>query len=395
MVHICYSLSDRKGTYTKLVGTSMRSLFEHTEEWVTVHILHDHTLSDDNKRNLMALVRSYGQQLLLYDVEKTFPGRLEKLAEYNKWMEGKIKPGGSLAIWYRLMMGEIIKGPDRIIYLDADTVVNLDIKELWQEKTGENGLAAVVDSVIREQHYSFMVKKGLCQEERYFNSGVLLLDMELWGTQEGLMERGAEFLKEHDLIDYPDQDVLNYFFGEKAGLLPEKYNTLVSWELSHRRNETKPMIYHYANKQYSFDYTNNYHKLFWDNFTETPWCNSEFLCRLSHNMRNNIGGKMLIFSNLTAGKTRVVVGREAERDKYARMLMLREDESFLTVEELNQRGFNLDKKEIMVFFLPYAEYMKAKKHLEACGAEEGAHFVDGNVLTAPDPVQEAKAFLEA
>ena len=67
MIHICYAVSDKKGTYTKLVGTSMHSVFANTKEWVTVHIFHDHSLSEDNRRHLMELVRRYGQQLLFHD----------------------------------------------------------------------------------------------------------------------------------------------------------------------------------------------------------------------------------------------------------------------------------------------------------------------------------------
>ena len=395
MIHICYALSDKKGNYTKMVGTSMRSVFEHTKEWVTVHLLHDHTLSDDNKHKLMQLVRSCGQQIAFYDMEKKFPGRLKALEEYNKWMEGRIKSGISLATWYRLLMGETIQNVDRIIYLDADIIVNLDIKELWQEEVGENGLAAVPDTVIQAGHNSFLVQKKLCDEERYFNAGVLLIDMKLFGVQERLMERGAEVLKKHELIDYLDQDILNYFFGEKARILPEKYNTLVSWELAHGHNELDSKIYHYANKQYAFDYSNNYHRLFLDTFTGTPWCNSDFLCNLARSMRNIAGSKYLIYSNLVAGRTRVVVGKEAERDKYVKMLMLKENETYLTAEELNKKGFRLEPNEILVIFLPFEEYMKVKKHLEACGCMEGAHFLNGSLLTSPEVAQDAQAFLEA
>ena len=60
MIHIAYAVSDKKGTYTKLVGTSMHSVFAHTQEWVTVHLLHDQSLSEDNRRYLMQLVRRFG-----------------------------------------------------------------------------------------------------------------------------------------------------------------------------------------------------------------------------------------------------------------------------------------------------------------------------------------------
>ena len=209
------------------------------------------------------------------------------------------------------------------------------------------------------------------------------------------MERGAEFLKENELIDYPDQDILNYFFSQETRVLPEKYNTLVSWELSHRRNELEPRIYHYANKQYAFDYSNNYHRLFFDTFAGTHWCNTDFLFNLARAVRRSAGANYLIYSNLVAGRTRVVVGKAADRENHTKMLMLRENETYLTVEELNKRGFRLEPGEILVIFLPPEEYMKVKKHLETCGCMEGAHFINGSMLTMPDAAQDAQAFLEA
>lgn len=395
MIHICYTLSDKKGTYTKMIGLSMCSVFQHTNEWVTVHLLHDQSLSDDNRRNLMKLVRTYGHQIVFLDIEKPFKERLKALAEFNKWMDGKIKQGVSLAIWYRLLMGEIIEGVDRIIYLDADTVVNLDIKELWEEETGESGLAAVPDIIIQEGHISHLVNKGLYPEKKYFNSGVLLFDMTRFGKQEGLLESGAEFLKRHDLIDYPDQDILNYFFGGKTNLLDEKYNTLVSRELGRKRNVLEPRIYHYANRQYAFDYGNNYHRLFLDTFAVTPWCNADFFCRLSHNIQQNSRSKLLVFANLVAGKKRIVVGHEEDREKYTKMLMLKEGERYFTAKELDQSGMRLEPNEILIFFLPFEEFMSVKKHLEDCGCTEGIHFLNGNILVTPDAAQDAKAFLEA
>ena len=395
MIHICYAVSDKKGTYTKLVGTSMRSVFAHTEEWVTVHLLHDHSLSEDNRRYLMQLARSYGQQLLFHDFERLYNDRLAQMEADNKWMEGRIQADVSRATWFRLLAGEALNDVERLIYLDADTIVNLDIKELWEEETGQNGLAAVPDTVIQDGNVSLLVKKGLCAAKDYFNAGVLLMDMPVFAQEKNLLERGVAFLQKHELLDYLDQDILNYFYGVQCRLLPEKYNTLVSWEMSKGHNILEPRIYHYANKQYAFDYGNNFHRLFLENFAATPWCNGDFLCHMAHNVQRGTRAKLLIYANLTAGKKRIVVGADKEKEKYRKMLMLRQDEPYLTAAELHAQGMNLAPGEILIFFLPSEEFGQIKKHLESCGAVEGIHFLNGMILTSPDAAQDAKAFLEA
>ena len=57
-VHICYAMYDKNGTFSKYVGTSMTSVFENTDAPVAVHLMHDSTLTDDNREKFEALERS-------------------------------------------------------------------------------------------------------------------------------------------------------------------------------------------------------------------------------------------------------------------------------------------------------------------------------------------------
>lgn len=395
MIHVCYAVSDKKGTYTKYVGASLCSIFENTKEWVTVHFLHDYTLSTDNRRMLMQLVRSYGQQIVFYDFEKIFKKRLVEFEKSNAWMKPYLKPGVSQATWYRLMMGEVLPKVDRLIYFDGDIIVNLDIAELWQEKTGKNGLAAAPDTAIQEGHFSHMVKKGLCEEERYFNAGVLLLDMRKFRQEERLLERGAEFLKENELIDYLDQDILNYFFNKDCRILPEKYNTLVSREFVHKRENVGACIYHYAGQRYAIDAVNNYHRLFLTYFTKTPWCNADFLGNLARNIHQVNRSLMMSYANFIAGMHRIIIGEESERENLAKMMMIKEKEKFYTLKEFNKKGLRLEPNEVIIFFIKQEDYEKVKKNLEAGGVMEGVHFLNGNLFLYRDGSQDAKILRES
>ena len=66
MIHVCYGLHDRDGRYSKFTGTSMLSIFENVSTpppSVTVHILHDNTLSYNNWRNFIYIAGRYGQRV--------------------------------------------------------------------------------------------------------------------------------------------------------------------------------------------------------------------------------------------------------------------------------------------------------------------------------------------
>ncbi|MBR3050926.1 MAG: hypothetical protein IKG61_05695 [Selenomonadaceae bacterium] len=59
MIHVCFGLYDKTGSYSKFTGTAMLSLFENTSADVTVHILHDETLTQDNREKFIYLAGRY------------------------------------------------------------------------------------------------------------------------------------------------------------------------------------------------------------------------------------------------------------------------------------------------------------------------------------------------
>ena len=72
MIHVCYGLHDRDGHYSKFTGTSMLSIFENTsapKHSITVHILHDSTLSQSNHDKFVEIAERYEQNVEFFNVE--------------------------------------------------------------------------------------------------------------------------------------------------------------------------------------------------------------------------------------------------------------------------------------------------------------------------------------
>ena len=63
MIHVCYAMRDESGKYSKFVGTSMLSMFENTREKITVHLIHDSTLSCENRKKFLQIVYKYDQEI--------------------------------------------------------------------------------------------------------------------------------------------------------------------------------------------------------------------------------------------------------------------------------------------------------------------------------------------
>jgi len=114
----------------------------------------------------------------------------------------------------RLFADIIPEIPYKIIYLDTDTVVNGDLKELFKIDISNYELAAVKDLYNWLNPNRWKVKK-------YFNSGVLLLNMkEIRKTK--LFKKSRELVANKKMIS-PDQDALNFLVKKKL-MLPEKFN---------------------------------------------------------------------------------------------------------------------------------------------------------------------------
>ena len=181
MIHVSYCFHDADGRYSKFCGTSILSMFENTSERVTVHILHDNTLTGDNRDKFIYLAGQYRQHIKFYDVDQCASHRMNY---FRQTMSQRFSHLHFIGTFYRLLLPEIISPSiDKIIYLDAgDTIVNLDIKQIWDVELGDHPLAAVdeIDRITGEPMKRSMCDDGLVQYGKYFNAGVLVINLDRW-----------------------------------------------------------------------------------------------------------------------------------------------------------------------------------------------------------------------
>jgi lipopolysaccharide biosynthesis glycosyltransferase len=103
--------------------------------------------------------------------------------------------------------------PDKIIYLDIDTVINNDIAELFNQDI-ENYEVGVVRDV-------FILGQKL--HKTYFNSGMLLMNMKKI-KETGHLQKTRDLCKVRKMI-FLDQDALNYSVTYKK-MLDRKFNSI-------------------------------------------------------------------------------------------------------------------------------------------------------------------------
>ena len=328
-INVSYAIYDKNGSFSKIAGTAMLSLLHNTKSAVCIHLLHDNTLTAENRNKFIKLIRSYGQEISFYNVEELLPGIFEQFPDSVRF---------SKAALYRLSLNKILpKEIEKIIYLDADTIVTCDISELWNEEIGANGFAVVPEMAI---YYGRMVNNaiyddGYVDKNRYFNSGVLLIDLNKFKTFPNLLTDGLKLLRDHPDWPYYDQDILNYYFAKDSRLLPVRYNLFSALERAYGNYDIKKGIYHYADMNIDiFGAGDPFNREWFRYFIKTPWFDEDMLLNIFSMTRSqdNFRRKFLrdLF-NAAGSKRRVFVGYAEDEPAVRALFNIKAKERYISV----------------------------------------------------------------
>lgn len=127
-------------------------------------------------------------------------------------------------VWYRLLLPELLPEHDRILALDADTLVLQSLTPLYERQLGDHLVAAVGQPVTGT--HERMLSLGLDPADSYFNAGVMLMNLD--GMRAEQLGRRAVALGHERYADYifAEQDALNVLLSRRWDHLHPKWNTL-------------------------------------------------------------------------------------------------------------------------------------------------------------------------
>jgi len=129
----------------------------------------------------------------------------------------------SRAMYYRVVLPYLLpKHVKKVLYLDVDVLVHGNISDFWLISMDDHVALAVQDAeVVNMSNVPGHTSAGYAP---YFNSGVLMMDLEAWRKQ-AITER---FLKYMDVyasdVIFPDQDALNAVLHDKWKPVCERWN---------------------------------------------------------------------------------------------------------------------------------------------------------------------------
>jgi lipopolysaccharide biosynthesis glycosyltransferase len=187
-------------------------LHNNSKNHIVVHAIAT-GLSIKEKEDFHSYFTNNNATIHFYQVDEEF---VKQFVITNEWTS---------AVYYRLFFPLLVSADvKRLLYLDTDILVLDDLTELYQWQLNDHPVAAVYDVYVKTAH-----QIGIRDENNYFNSGVLLIDVEQWKRQR-ISEKAFEYLSAFpERILFVDQDALNAVLIGNWEKLPFRFNTLYSY----------------------------------------------------------------------------------------------------------------------------------------------------------------------
>lgn len=255
------------GNFWAPAYATMRSvaLFSRARKNLVFHLCHK-GVAAEYRTILSGIEKEFGASIVWHDLDRdtAFQAALSGLKDSKRL---------GIVIYARMLIERFVPGDAaRAIYLDCDVMMREPIERLWASDLDGRAIGAV-----RDPWYPFLSMGRDIKDntdlfdpaDRYFNSGLLLIDLEKW-REARVWDRLAALIADGTMARiYYDQDALNIIFKG-------------NWtELDHRWNVIDPRPAHEAIDPFMLHYTG----------PSKPWnlrANVAFFRLYRHVMTNDI-----------------------------------------------------------------------------------------------------------
>lgn len=247
--------------YIKPLKVMLKSLFlNNAEDKFCIYVMHSR-LSDDEVADIQNFVAANGSSSKIIRIDDKVFENAPVIFHYPREM------------YYRLLAFKFLPPElDRILYLDPDILVLNPVKELYYTDMGDYLYAAAYHDVISIKEIN-RLRLNPYEIEAYYNSGVLLINLEL---QRELVDENLifEFVEKNKAkLIMPDQDVLNALYSKKIKSLDEKlynydsryygiYKLKSKWDMDMVINKTVFLHFCGKKKPWKKDYSGRFHALY-------------------------------------------------------------------------------------------------------------------------------------
>ena len=231
--------------YVPFLAVSIKSLLDNASRdyFYNIHILTD-GITNENKEELQKNM-SENSKLIFDDVSPY-------VARIKERLDATLRDYYTASIFYRLFIAALYPEYKKAIYLDCDITVIGDISKMYEIDLGDNIFGVVPDDVIASvEQFKIYAREAIgVDDKKYFNSGVLLMNLDKY-REEKIKERFVYLLVKYNFeTAAPDQDYLNAMCKDKVMYLERGWDRMSTDEdydgelyIIHYNNFRKPWYY--------------------------------------------------------------------------------------------------------------------------------------------------------
>lgn len=222
--------------YVKYLSVSIASILKNTcSKDIVFYVLNNGDISDENKKKIDKLKKIKDFQINWITVNDNL----------YKNQATNLREDITIATNYRFSLPSLLPDVDKIIFLDADLILNADIEELWNIDISDYYMACRPNPQPEDYLKQLDIKAG----NKYYNTGVMLCNLKKWredNIEKAFFENAEKY---RHVCQFLDQDILVITLQNKM------YDLDLSWNHLSYKNEfnenTKIMHWASANKPWN------------------------------------------------------------------------------------------------------------------------------------------------
>lgn len=217
-IHIAYGIDNN---FIRAMGISITSIIlNNIKEKIVFHIISSSDIEDKNLKYIEKISEQYNITIHVYIISSCFKS-LPKTSYISR------------ATYNRLLIPLILKDKtDKVLYLDADVICLSSLEKLIKLDFDEYVTMVVMESndvVVKGQISELGLKNN-----RYFNAGVLYINIEKW-LKLKINDKILKEINKHKSLKFMDQDLLNIILENHCKYIDKIYN--YTFDIMYKENK--------------------------------------------------------------------------------------------------------------------------------------------------------------
>lgn len=201
--------------YATFVATTIASICDNTKSFCEFYIL-DSGISEQNEDKICKLKNKFSN----------FSIEFIKIVPEQAFKNFQVPNNLNISTYNRLLIPNLKPSLTKVLYLDTDTITLGDISELYNIPLDGYALGASWDKSRVLYNTDTKCLMELSEDYKYFNAGVLVIDIQKWLELDIISELFKIAKKYESRIKHADETLLNKYFDNNYKILDIKYNYL-------------------------------------------------------------------------------------------------------------------------------------------------------------------------